>query len=80
MCEVCEKDCKTPYYLQLHLSTKHEAAKFTCLRCQRSFKWKQSYRKHMALHHGEARMISVVCILWYTFSFFMYRFTKFHTW
>ncbi|KAK4304491.1 hypothetical protein Pmani_023557 [Petrolisthes manimaculis] len=56
ICEVCEKDCKTPYYLQLHLSTKHEAAKFTCLRCQRSFKWKQSYRKHMALYHGEAQL------------------------
>ncbi|KAK8393980.1 hypothetical protein O3P69_006287 [Scylla paramamosain] len=44
VCNVCEKDCKTPHYLQLHMSTKHEAAKFMC----------QHYRKHMAMHHGDA--------------------------
>ncbi|XP_045125063.1 uncharacterized protein LOC123512655 isoform X2 [Portunus trituberculatus] len=53
VCNVCEKDCKTPHYLQLHMSTKHEVAKFMCEQCNRSFKWKQSYRKHMAIHHGD---------------------------
>nr|XP_053654277.1 uncharacterized protein LOC128703594 isoform X2 [Cherax quadricarinatus] len=56
VCKVCEKDCKTPYYLQLHMSTKHEAAKFVCLQCNRSFKWKQSYRKHKAVHHEDTYM------------------------
>ncbi|KAG7154372.1 Zinc finger protein 37-like, partial [Homarus americanus] len=55
-CKICEKDCKTPYYLQLHMTTKHEAAKFICLQCNRSFKWKQSYRKHKAVHHEDTYM------------------------
>ncbi|KAG0729654.1 Zinc finger protein 16 [Chionoecetes opilio] len=54
VCHVCDKDCKTPHYLQLHMTTKHEAAKFTCHQCNRSFKWKQSFRKHMAIHHEDA--------------------------
>ncbi|XP_069159589.1 uncharacterized protein [Procambarus clarkii] len=54
ICKVCEKDCKTPYYLQLHMKTKHEGAKFLCLECNRSFKWKQSYRKHKAIHHQDS--------------------------
>lgn len=54
ICTVCEKDCKTPHYLQLHMTTKHEAPKFTCQQCDRSFKWKQSFRKHMATHHDDS--------------------------
>lgn len=54
ICTVCEKDCKTPHYLQLHMNTKHEAAKFMCQQCNRSFKWKQSFRKHMATHHDDS--------------------------
>ncbi|XP_069972405.1 uncharacterized protein [Penaeus vannamei] len=56
VCSLCKKDCKTPYYLQLHITTKHEAAKFTCLQCDRSFKWRQSYGKHMAIFHSNADM------------------------
>ncbi|CAL4080220.1 unnamed protein product, partial [Meganyctiphanes norvegica] len=51
ICVICNRDCKTPYYLQVHLKTKHESAKFECKDCQKSFKWKQSFTKHRQLCH-----------------------------
>ncbi|XP_064089711.1 zinc finger protein 91-like [Macrobrachium nipponense] len=51
VCGYCGKDCKTPYYLQLHMTNKHEGLKYKCKVCHRSFEWKQSYHKHMVIHN-----------------------------